>query len=130
MGCHHLSQRHTLPLSARDAADELVADFGLGGVANTKGAEDVVLRVLHVLLLLLQVRFPLPRDLVPQGEFDGLVDRQNREMDIIWDLVNLLSIKRGTEARTLGVERDLLAESPCPLVVHIAVPHFTFNLVE
>ena len=75
MGSHHLSQRYTLPLSARDAADKLVANFSLGCMANTKGAEDAVLRVLHVLLLLLQVPFPLPRDLVPQGEFDGLIDR-------------------------------------------------------
>lgn len=32
--------------------------------------------------------------------------------------------------RTLGVEGDLLAVLPRPLTVHIAVPHFTFNLVE
>jgi hypothetical protein len=130
MGSHHLSQRYTLPLSARDAADELVADFGLGCVANTKGAEDIVLRVLHVVLLLLQVLFPLPRDLAPQGEFDGLIDRQDRKVDIIWDLVNHLSVGYRPKARTLGVERDLLAVPPCPLTVHIAVPHFTFNLVE
>jgi hypothetical protein len=130
MGSHHLSQRYTLPLSARNAADEFVADLGLDSVADTKGAKDVVFRVLHVLLLLLQVLFPLPRDLVPQGEFYGLIDRQGRKVDIIWDRVNCLSVGCGTEARTLGVERDLLAVPLCPLTVHIAVPHFTFNCVE
>jgi hypothetical protein len=99
-------------------------------VANTKGAEDVVFRVLHVLLLLLQVLFPLPRNLVPQGEFDGLIDRQGRKVDVIWDCVSCLSVGCGTKARTLGVERDLLAVPLCPLIVHIAVPHFTFNFVE
>lgn len=98
MGSHHLSQRHTLSLSARHAADEFIADFGLDSVTDTKGVEDAVLLVLNVLLLFVWMLFPLPRHLIPQGELDGLINGQSGEMDIIWDLVNRLSLGCGTEA--------------------------------
>lgn len=52
MASHHLSQRYTLSLSARHAADEFIADLGLDRVTDTKGFEDTVLRTLHVLQLL------------------------------------------------------------------------------
>lgn len=135
MASHHLSQRYTLPLSTRDAADEFIANLGLGCVADAKGAEDVVLCVLHVLLLFLQVLFPLPRHLIPQSELDSLIDGQGREVDVVWvSRQPRLSCMRhrGTKmgARTLGVECDLLAVPPCPPRVHAAVPHFAFHFIE
>jgi len=83
MASHHLCQRHSLPLATRHAAYELIADLGFGRVADSERVEDVVLGVLHILVLLLDVWFPLPRHLVSKGEFDGLVDGEGGKVDIV-----------------------------------------------
>ncbi len=47
----------------------------------------------------------------------------------IWLATALLGEGR-KQLQTLGVKGDLLAVLPCPVVVHVAEPHFPFDFVE